>query len=78
MKFYTSLGIVLRISYELFIRRIYLTGISGFVYAYLTNPSEWSMLDDLCGLGQTMRIVPVSIHNNESGKLIHSSHDDER
>ncbi|VDM59841.1 unnamed protein product [Angiostrongylus costaricensis] len=45
---------------------IYATGISGLVYAYVTNPSEASMLDELCELRQTMTTLPASIHNKES------------
>ncbi|KAJ1374467.1 hypothetical protein KIN20_037157 [Parelaphostrongylus tenuis] len=45
---------------------IYVTGLSGLLYAYFTNPSEASMLDELCELRQKMTVVPVSIHSRDS------------
>ncbi|ETN75244.1 hypothetical protein NECAME_00655 [Necator americanus] len=45
---------------------IYFTGLGVLVYAYRTNPTEASMLNDLRERRQTMTLLPISIHNKLS------------
>ncbi|EPB80465.1 hypothetical protein ANCCEY_00362 [Ancylostoma ceylanicum] len=45
---------------------LYFAGLGGLIYAYRTNPSEESMMNDLRERRQVMTLLPPPIHNKES------------
>ncbi|CAJ0610412.1 unnamed protein product [Cylicocyclus nassatus] len=45
---------------------IYLSGLGGLIYAYQTNPTQESMLNELREWRQIMTLVPPPIHNRQA------------